>query len=135
MPLFSHAIEEPDHEVIGKFDNVELRQYAPDVVAEVALDTTAEDVGSLAFPILAGYTFGKNKGEKKFAMTAPAMQTAAPMRVDMTAPASQAAGAGGMRVQFVTATPPAGRHFNHRKTGTRLAPASARKIGIGAGHR
>ena len=24
-----------------------------------------------AFPILAGYIFGKNKGEKKFAMTAP----------------------------------------------------------------
>jgi hypothetical protein len=101
MPLFSHAIEEPDYEVIQKFDNVELRQYAPYVVAEVVLDTPAEVAGSQAFPILAGYIFGKNKGEKKFAMTAPVTQSAAPARMDMTAPVTQAAVAGGMRVQFV----------------------------------
>jgi SOUL heme-binding protein len=101
MPLTSHAIEEPDYEVIRKFDNVELRQYAPYVVAEVVLDTTAEDAGSEAFPILAGYIFGKNKGAQKFAMTAPVTQTAAPVRMDMTAPVTQAAVAGGIRVQFV----------------------------------
>ena len=101
MPLLSHAIEEPDYQVIRKFDNVELRHYAPYVVAEVVLDAPAEDAGNQAFPILAGYIFGKNKGEKKFAMTAPVTQTAAPMRMDMTAPVTQAAVAGGMRVQFV----------------------------------
>ena len=101
MPLFSHAIDEPDYEVIRKFDNVELRRYAPYVVAEVVLDTPAEDAGSKAFPILAGYIFGKNKGEKKFAMTAPVTQTAAPVRMDMTAPVTQAAVAGGTSVQFV----------------------------------
>ena len=101
MPLLSHAIEEPEYEVIRKFDNVELRQYAPYVVAEVVLDTPAEDAGSQAFPILAGYIFGKNKGEKTFAMTAPVTQTAAPVRMDMTAPVTQAAVAGGTRVQFV----------------------------------
>ena len=105
MPLLSHAIEEPDHEVIRKFDNVELRHYPPYVVAEVVLDTPPEDAGSQAFPILAGYIFGKNKGEKKFAMTAPVTQTAAsapaPVRMEMTAPVTQAAVAGGTRVQFV----------------------------------
>ena len=101
MPSLSQAIEEPDHEVIRRFDSVELRQYAPYVVAEVVLDAPAEDAGNQAFPILAGYIFGKNKGEKKFAMTAPVTQTAAPMRMDMTAPVTQAAVAGGMRVQFV----------------------------------
>ncbi len=101
MPFISHAIEEPDYEVVKKFANVELRQYAPYVVAEVVLDATAEDAGNRAFPILAGYIFGKNKGEKTFAMTAPVTQTAAPMRMDMTAPVTQAAVAGGMRVQFV----------------------------------
>ena len=101
MPVISHAIEEPDYEVIKKFASVELRQYAPYVVAEVVLDATAEDAGSRAFPILAGYIFGKNKGERKFAMTAPVTQTAAPVKMEMTAPVTQAAVPGGMRVQFV----------------------------------
>ncbi len=101
MPLFSHATEEPKYEVIRQIDNVELRQYAPYVVAEVVLDATAEDAGSRAFPMLAGYIFGKNKGERKFAMTAPVTQTAAPLKMEMTAPVTQAAVPGGMRVQFV----------------------------------
>ena len=101
MPLSSHAIEEPDYEVVRKLDTVELRQYAPYEVAEVVLQSTAEDAGSQAFPILAGYIFGKNKGERKFAMAAPVTQTAAPLRMDMTAPVTQAAVAGGIRVQFV----------------------------------
>jgi hypothetical protein len=101
MPLLSHAIEEPDYEVIRKFDKVQLRQYAPYVVAEVVLNSTAEEAGNQAFPILAGYIFGKNKGEKTFAMTAPVTQTAVPVRMAMTAPVTQAAVAGGIRVQFV----------------------------------
>ena len=101
MPLWSHAIEEPDYQVLRKLDNVELRQYAPYVVAEVVLDASASEAGSLAFPILAGYIFGKNKGDRKFAMTAPVTQSAAPVKLDMTAPVTQAAVPGGMRVQFV----------------------------------
>ena len=101
LSMPSHAIEEPDYEVTRKFDDVELRQYAPYVVAEVVLEASAEDAGNQAFPILAGYIFGKNKGEKKFAMTAPVTQSAEPVRMDMTAPVTQAAVAGGMRVQFV----------------------------------
>ena len=101
MPLLSHAIEEPEYEVIKTVDKVEFRKYSPYVVAEVVLDATAEDAGNRAFPILAGYIFGKNKGEKKFAMTAPVTQTAAPLKMEMTAPVTQAAVPGGMRVQFV----------------------------------
>ena len=101
MPLLSHAIEEPDHEVVGRLGEVELRRYAPYVVAEVVLDVPAGDAGSQAFPILAGYIFGKNKGERTFAMTAPVTQSAAPVRMDMTAPVSQDAVAGGTRVRFV----------------------------------
>lgn len=101
MPLFSHAVEEPKYQVIKQFDDVELRQYAPYLVAEVTLDATADDAGRRAFPILAGYIFGKNKGEKKFAMTAPVTQSAAPVKLEMTAPMTQVAMTGGMRVQFV----------------------------------
>ena len=101
MPLSSQAIEEPDYEIVKSFDSVELRQYAPYVVAEVVLDASPEAAGNQAFPILAGYIFGKNKGDQKFAMTAPVTQTAVPVRMDMTAPVTQVAVAGGMRVQFV----------------------------------
>ncbi len=102
MPLAGHAIEEPDYQVIRQLDrNVELRQYAPYVVAEVVLNASADTAGNQAFPILAGYIFGKNKGERKFAMTAPVTQSAEPVTMAMTAPVTQAAVPGGMRVQFV----------------------------------
>jgi len=102
MPLWSHAIEEPDYEVVRKLsDQVELRQYAPHVVAEVVLQASADEAGNQAFPILAGYIFGKNKGERKFAMTAPVTQSAVPVTMAMTAPVTQSAAPGGMRVQFV----------------------------------
>lgn len=102
MPHASHAVEEPTYEVLRSFGTVELRQYAPYVVAEVVVPGADDDAGSQAFPILAGYIFGKNKGEKKFAMTAPVTQTAAPVKMAMTAPVTQAdAPGGGKLVQFV----------------------------------
>ena len=101
MPLLSHAIEEPEYEVIKTVDKVEFRKYSPYVVAEVVVDATAEDAGNRAFPILAGYIFGKNKGNRKFAMTAPVTQTSEPTRIEMTVPATQPSVMGTVRVQFV----------------------------------
>lgn len=102
VPLGSHAVEEPAYDVLRTFGNVELRQYTPYVVAEVVIEGAGNDAGNAAFPILAGYIFGKNKGEKKFEMTAPVTQTAAPVKMAMTAPVTQAdAPGGGKLVQFV----------------------------------
>ena len=103
-PLLSNAIEEPAYEVIRTLDDVEVRQYAPYLVAEVRIDADAGEAGNLAFPILAGYIFGKNKGEKKFEMTAPVTQVAAPQRLEMTAPVTQTAvpgATGSYLIQFV----------------------------------
>lgn len=101
-PAVSLAIEEPAYEVVRPIaEQVELRRYAAYVVAEVVVDANAAEAGSRAFPILAGYIFGKNKGERKLAMTAPVTQSTAPTRMAMTAPVTQDAVAGGMRVQFV----------------------------------
>ena len=61
----------------------------------------ADTAGNEAFPILAGYIFGKNKGARKFDMTAPVTQAVVPARLEMTAPVTQAAAAGGYVVQFV----------------------------------
>ena len=106
IPAVALAIEEPTYEVVRQIDDtVELRRYAPYVVAEVVLDTPAADAGNQAFPILAGYIFGKNKGQRKLEMTAPVTQSAEPVKLEMTAPVTQSAVdsavGGGMRVQFV----------------------------------
>jgi hypothetical protein len=101
MPLLSQAIEEPSYDVVQQLDGVEVRQYAAYVVAQVLVGGPADQAGSQAFPILAGYIFGKNKGARKFDMTAPVTQAAAPVKMEMTAPVTQAAADGGYVVQFV----------------------------------
>lgn len=100
-PLMSHAIEEPGYAVEREWAGVEIRAYAPYVVAEVLVSGPADEASSEAFPILAGYIFGKNKGERRMAMTAPVTQTAEPVKMAMTAPVTQSPEAGGFRVQFV----------------------------------
>ena len=97
----SHATEEPDYQVVRQLEGVEVRQYAGYAVAEVVVAGPAAEAGNQAFPILAGYIFGKNKGERKFAMTAPVTQVAAPVKLEMTAPVTQTAAPGGFVVQFV----------------------------------
>ena len=97
----SHATEEPEFQVVREFAGIELRQYAAYTVAEVVVAGPAGEAGNQAFPILAGYIFGKNKGERKFAMTAPVTQAAVPVKLEMTAPVTQTAAPGGFLVQFV----------------------------------
>jgi hypothetical protein len=101
FPMTSHATEEPDYTIVQKLEDIEVREYAAYAVAEVVVGGTADEAGNLAFPILAGYIFGKNKGERKLAMTAPVTQVAEPVKLEMTAPVTQTAASGGFRVQFV----------------------------------
>jgi hypothetical protein len=101
LSMPSHATEEPEFRIVRELADVEVRQYAAYTVAEVMVTGPASDAGNQAFPILAGYIFGKNKGEKKFAMTAPVTQVAVPVKLEMTAPVTQTAAPGGFLVQFV----------------------------------
>ena len=101
LPMTSQATEEPVYQVIRQFEEIELREYAPYVVAEVIMPGPAEEAGSQAFPILAGYIFGRNKDGRKYAMTAPVTQTATSVKLEMTAPVTQTPVPGGFRVQFV----------------------------------
>jgi len=94
------AIEEPKYTVVRQYDGFEIREYAPYLVAEVAVPGPAEEAGNQGFRILAGYIFGKNKGDRKIAMTAPVAQAPAPVKIEMTAPVTQAAVSGGYVVQF-----------------------------------
>lgn len=63
------AIEEPEYEVLSETGSVEIRRYAPYIVAEVTVGGDAAD--RRAFRLLAGYIFGKNDAGQKMAMTAP----------------------------------------------------------------
>lgn len=101
LPFRSMAIEEPAHEIVQHLDGAEVRQYAPYVVAEVALQGSAEQTGNDAFRILAGYIFGSNRGARSLEMTAPVTQTAMPVRLEMTAPVTQTLTTEGYIVQFV----------------------------------
>jgi hypothetical protein len=101
MPLLSQATEEPGYKVVQQLDGAEVRQYEGYVVAQVLVAGPADKAGNQAFPILAGYIFGKNKGAREFEMTAPVTQAAAPIQLEMTAPVTQMTAAGGYLVQFV----------------------------------
>ncbi len=100
-PVVSHAIEEPEYTVVRQFEGIEIREYSPFTVAEVVVTGSSSDAGNRAFPILAGYIFGKNAGERKLAMTAPVTQAAVPVKLEMTAPVTQTVAPGGFLVQFV----------------------------------
>jgi len=95
------AIEEPAYEITRRLGDVEVRQYAPYVAAEVLVAGSASEAGNRAFRILAAYIFGNNRGERKLAMTAPVTQTVAPTTIPMTAPVTQSAAPGGYLVRFV----------------------------------
>jgi len=92
------AIDEPRYTVLRTYDAFEVRRYEPYLVAETVVSASADEAGNEGFRILAGYIFGRNKGDRKIEMTAPVAQ--APAKIAMTAPVAQSAGPGGFVIQF-----------------------------------
>jgi hypothetical protein len=85
--LFGIQDEEgPRYKVIEKFSDFEIREYESYIVAKTTVQGDYDGSSSKAFRILAGYIFGKNKGEKKIAMTSPVEMKAEPKKIAMTAP-------------------------------------------------
>jgi hypothetical protein len=71
-------VEQPDYKVITSKENIEIRDYAPMILAEVEIFGDRKQAVSAGFKILADYIFGSNTSEnqisEKMAMTAPVLQ-------------------------------------------------------------
>ena len=99
--------EQQEYRVLESRDHVELREYAPCVVADVVVYGSAEQAASAAFRPLFQYISGANCDAESLAMTAPVIQESAGERLAMTAPVIQEAG--GTDEWTVSFVLPAGR--------------------------
>jgi effector-binding domain-containing protein len=101
LPAPAMAIEEPSFRVIESAAPVEVREYAPYVVAETRVAGGFRDVGNEGFRRLFGYISGENRSTTKIAMTAPVTQQASFEKIAMTTPVTQQADGGVYRIAFV----------------------------------
>ena len=65
------ATEEPKFTLLEKSEPFELREYAPQIVAEVSVTGDLDSASSQGFRLIAAYIFGQNQVSEKIAMTTP----------------------------------------------------------------
>lgn len=95
------ATEEAPYTVLKSDGMFELREYAPQVLAEIIVDGDLEGAGNKAFRPLFRYISGDNKARNKIAMTAPVSQEQQGEKISMTAPVSQQPLQGKWAVSFM----------------------------------
>lgn len=98
-PIVSN-VEQPKYEVVSAAGNIELRDYAPMIVAEVEVKGAREPAIQEGFRIIADYIFGNNVSAQKVAMTSPVTQQAGE-KIAMTSPVTQEGEGDTWRVRFV----------------------------------
>lgn len=72
--ISSIGAEEAKYKVVENEDEFEIRDYAPQIVAETTVSGTLEDAGDKGFDILYKYISGNNSLHSKIAMTSPVGQ-------------------------------------------------------------
>lgn len=85
------AYEESAYEPVARAGSLELRQYAPRVVAQTTVSGAASDVTSEGFRRIANYIFGGNLGDRTVAMTTPVEREGRGERIAMTTPVEEVA--------------------------------------------
>jgi hypothetical protein len=83
------AIEKAKFEIIESDLDFEIRNYAPQIVAETFVEGDFEKVGNEGFRRLYDYISGNNRKEQSISMTAPVTQEGESQKIAMTAPVSQ----------------------------------------------
>lgn len=120
---------QPAYEVERRIGPLEIRRYAPRVVARTKVEGDFNRALEEGFRRLAGYIFGGNRGEQSIAMTSPV--TSKPERIAMTSPVTSA-GAGDGRVVSFTMPPGTSLATLPRPDDTRveLAEVPERRIAV-----
>jgi hypothetical protein len=97
----ARAVEEAEFKVVERDGRFEVRDYAPQILAETIVEQSMEDAGNAAFRRLFKYISGENSQTNKIAMTAPVGQERAGEKIAMTAPVSQQAEGDRWAVSFM----------------------------------
>jgi hypothetical protein len=97
-PIMSN-VEQPKYTTVLAEGPIEIRNYAPQIAAEVTV--TGERAAAIrnGFRIIAAYIFGANKPHTKIAMTAPVEQQS--QKIAMTAPVLQEGNGSDWTVRFI----------------------------------
>lgn len=88
--LADSDVEHARYSIITSDGPIEIRDYAPQIVAETTVAGEREEAIREGFRRLAGYIFGSNAPKQKIAMTAPVVQAPQGEKIAMTAPVDQA---------------------------------------------
>lgn len=98
-PIMSN-VERPQYKTVKSEGDIEIREYAPMIIAEVSVQGEREQAIGDGFRILADYIFGNNSVDKSISMTAPVQQQSSE-KIAMTTPVQQQESQEGWRVSFV----------------------------------
>ena len=93
-------VEQAKYEVIEKQDNIEIRDYAPMIIAEVEVEGNRKEAINKGFRLIADFIFGNNAPAQKVAMTAPVLQQTSE-KIAMTAPVTQQGDGNSWKVRFI----------------------------------
>jgi DNA gyrase inhibitor GyrI len=86
-PVVSN-VEQPKYETVEAADNIEIRDYAPMIVAETDVSGERRTAIGQGFRTIADYIFGNNLSSQKISMTAPVTQQPGE-NMAMTAPVTE----------------------------------------------
>jgi hypothetical protein len=98
-PIASN-VEHPKYRVLEIDDNIEIRDYAPMIVAEAEVSGEREAALGEGFRIVANYIFGENASTQKLPMITPVTQRGSE-KIAMTAPVTQRGDGHIWQVRFV----------------------------------
>lgn len=98
-PIVSN-VEQAKYEVVESQGDIQIRDYAPMIVAEAEVSGERKEAINHGFRIIADYIFGNNAPKQNVAMTAPVIQQPSE-KIAMTAPVIQEGAANSWKVRFV----------------------------------